>query len=161
VTEMPMEVVHLPLSMLRHTAIPEVHPTAPTQEEIGVYARAVRAAGKVGDPLLVRPADGEGAFEILGGRIGWPRWGISGTTRRPSEQAWLATFGEPTPAALLWSSHCRMSATPAADAIGIKAAAQHTGRSEEVARRIDERRRMRGQAEAAATLDRLRKRRSR
>lgn len=76
------------------------------------------------------------------------------------EQAWLATFGEAKPEGLLWHSLCRTTVTTIADAIGIEAAAQHTGRSDEVARRIYKRRRMRAQAETAATLDRLRRRRA-
>jgi hypothetical protein len=72
------------------------------------------------------------------------------------ERAWLATFGTPKPEGLLWHSLCRTTVTTIADEIGIEAAAQHTGRSDEVARRIYKRRRMNAQALTAAVLDRLR-----
>jgi hypothetical protein len=77
------------------------------------------------------------------------------------ERAWLGTFGERKPDGLLWHSLCRTTVTTIADAIGIEAAAQHTGRSDEVARRIYKRRRMNAQAQTAAVLDRLRNERLR
>jgi hypothetical protein len=74
-------------------------------------------------------------------------------------EAWLATFNEPKPKGLMWHSLCRTTVTTIAQELGIEAAADHTGRSDEVASRIYRRKRVAAQARTVARLDRLRRRR--
>jgi hypothetical protein len=79
--------------------------------------------------------------------------------RKTFRRAWRHIFGEPPPKHLLWHAICRTTVTTIADAVGIEAAAEHTGRSVQVAATFYKRRRPATQAETAKMLTELRRKR--
>jgi hypothetical protein len=71
-------------------------------------------------------------------------------------KAWRRAFDESKPKGLAWHAVIRTTVTTIADAEGLQAAAEHTGRDVETAGRLYKRRRRASQANTAAALDRLR-----